>query len=355
MSTSGTYNFVTASVNAIIDDAYERIGTTPGKLSDTQLESAKRSLNFILNAWTNNKLGRRLWTLQRAMLALNANQGTYNLPLATIDVQEVTVRQSVRNLGGTAATSAGGNAASAFDNNPATSCTQTAPNGNISYTWAAAQYAIAMVGVQSNATTTYTLAFEYSNDGATWVQVGAPVAQSYPVGVNQWFSILVPTLGSYFRVRETGGATLNIQELYFNTMIRDIPLTRLSYADWMRISMKNQTGQPSSFFVDRQINPVIILWPIPTTLYTNLFFNCTTQIQDIGQLTNSPQIPSRYLEALCAALAHRLAVKMDSFDVARAQYLEMLSEKEFSAAAEEDRERVPIRIYGDYMQGWTQP
>lgn len=353
MTTSGTYNFTTATVDQIITDAYERIGISSNKLDDTKLSSAARSLNFVLSSWPNNQYGLKLWTLQRRMLALNAGQNTYNLPAQTIDIQQATIRQSIRNLGGTAFSSAGGTAASAFDGNPATACTQTAPNGYISYNWGTVQYAISMVGIQSNVTTTYTLVFEYSNDNVVWTQVGAPVAQTFTQGVNLWFNILVPTLGSFFRVKETGGGTLNVQELYFNTSINDTVLTPLSYADWVRIPIKNQPGRPTSYFVDRQINPVIILWPTPTTLYNNLFFSCTTQIQDIGQLVNSPQVPSRYLESLCSALAHKLAIKESVVDLAKVQYLKALYDEEFKLASEEDRERVPLRIYGDYTQGWT--
>lgn len=339
-------------METIVYDAYERIGIIPDVLTPQQVQSAIRSINFALTTWTNNSKGLKLWVVQQNMLSLNAGQATYNLPNATIDILEAQLRTSTRNLGGTAFSSAGGNAANAFDGNPNTACTQTSSDGYISYSWNSNQYAIALVGVQSNVLATYKLALEYSNDGTTWFTASSLPAQSFPAGINIWFVIPAPTLGSYFRVRETGGGTLNIQELYFNTMIYDTVITRSSRAEYEAIPMKNQTGRPNSFYVARTINPTVTLWPTPNNIYNNLFFTSTVQIQDAGQLTNNIQIPSRFIEPLCSDVAHRLAVKNEKVNLI--DRLKMYSDEQFTIASEEDRERVPLRFYGDYMQGWAQ-
>jgi len=349
LSTSGTFLFQSPQSEQIITDAYERVGILPDLLTYQKIQTAQRSLNFILSSWINR--GLNLWTVKREMLALYNNQNTYNLPQATSDVLEVTIRTSNRNLGGTPFASSGV-AANAFDNNPQTACSQTAPDGNIGYFWGNGnQYAIAMVGIQSKETLTYTLVFEFSNDNATWTQVGNPPAQAYTQGLITWFVIMVPTLGSYFRIRETGGATLNIQELYFNTALQDTIVTRLSRAEYIALPNKNQTGRPTSFYVDRQISPTIILWPTPNTLYNNLFYTRIEMPQDIGSMTNVPEVSVRFLEALTAALAHKLSIKESKLEII--PILKQLSDEEYNIAGQEDRERVPLRIYGDYMQGWT--
>jgi len=352
MSTSGTYEFGSPQSKDIIEEAYERVGIIPAELDEQKIIAAQRSLNFILQSWGNR--GLKLWTVKQAMLALNANQNSYNLPSYTTAVLDATIRTSTRNLGGTAASSAGGTAQNAFDNNPATACTQTAPNGNISYSWGSTQYAIGMVGVQSNATLTYTLNFQYSNDGATWTTVLSAAAQTYTQGINQWFVIPVPTLGTSFRVIETGGATLNIQELYFNTLLQDTTISPLSRAEYVAIPNKSSTGRPSSYYFDRQISPIIYIWPTPTAQYNNLFYTYEKQIQDIGDMTDSAEIPDRFLEPLCGKLAHLLAIKQSQLDPNRVSILKAEAAEELKFADEEDRERVPIRIYGDYSQGWAQ-
>lgn len=348
MATSGTYLFQSPQSEQIITDAYERVGIIADLLTQQKVDAAQRSINFILTSWVNR--GLLLWTTTQEMLALYPNQNTYSLPEATSDILEATVRTSNRNLGGTPFASSGV-AQNAFDNNSATACTQNAPNGNIGYGWGASQYAIAMVGVQSNASLIYTLVFEYSLDNATWIIAASPPAQLFSQGIIIWSIVPVPTLANYFRIREIGGVTLNIQELYFNTALNDTVITRASRTEYISFPQKNQTGRPTNFYVDRQINPIVKLWPTPSSLYNNLFYTRIVMPQDIGAMTDTPAISARFLEPLTAELAYKLAMKEGKLD--RIEVLKREVVEEFKSAHEEDRERVPLRIFGDYMQGWT--
>jgi hypothetical protein len=321
----------------------------PDLITAQQIQSAQRSINLLLSEWINR--GLNLWTVTQSMLNLIPNQNAYQLPIPTSDILDATIRTSRRQLGGTPFSSAGGVAANAFDGNSATACTQVAPNGYISYDFGAGiQYAIAMVGVQSNVTVTYTLAFEYSNDNVNWFSVLNPPAQQFDIGVNIWFVVPVPTFGRYFRVREFGGATLNVQELFFNTTLNDIPITRISRSEYIALPNKNQTGRPTSFWVDRQLNPVVYIWPTPTAAYNNLFYTRVRMLEDVGALVNLAEIPQRFYEALSAGLAVKLAIKYkpERLEMLKQEYMES-----FNLAAREDAEKTPLRIFGDYMGGWT--
>lgn len=377
-TTSGTYYFSSPQIKELVDDAYERVGITPPLITEQKIVSALRSLNFILQEWVNK--GNNLWTIKQGMLGLNPNQNAYQIPANGIDIKTATIRTSNRNLGGTAFSSSGGIAQNAFDNNPSTACNQIAPQGYISYNWGQAQYAIAMVGIQSAISANYTLNFEYSYDNINWNAALSIPAQNYPVNNIQWFVIPTPVPANVFRVRELNSSVLfwsnisaytwleytpaptitwatwnntplSIEEIYFNTALYDTLVTRLSEYEYTALPNKNQVGRPTSFWVDRQINPIIYLWPTPTAQYNNLFFTYWEAIQDVGQMINSAEIPARFLEALCAALSYRLAIKEGAND--RIPMLQALAEEAYASAAGEDRERVPLRIYGDYMQGWT--
>lgn len=381
MSSSQTYNFGSPQSKELIEDAYERIGITPSQLTQQKINAAQRALNFILQQWVNNR--NNLWTIRKGMIALNPNQNAYNLPPNAIDVKTVAIRQSNRNFGGVSFSSNGGNAGNAFDNNPATSCTQTSPNGYISYNWGAATFAISMVGVQTAQTVDYQLALEWSLDNINWTTALTTPMQSYTQGVLTWFAIPVPTPAKAFRVRMLGsdsflswskivgptwsqvtgttwatwqGVTLNVEELYFNTQLYDTIVTRLSESEYTALPYKNQTGRPSSFYVDRQVNPIIYVWPSPTPPWNNLYFTYWDAIQDIGSMINNAEVPARFLEPLCSALAYSLAQKESINNPAIAQALPMLkgsADEAYKNAWSEDRERVPLRIYGDYMQGWA--
>lgn len=351
MSTSGTYLSGSPQVDQLITEAYERINITPNEFEGQKTFAAIRSMNLALNSWITR--GLNLFTVKLGLLGLTPGQNAYALPSGTSRILEATIRTSTRNLGGSSFSSAGGIAANAFDGNPQTACTQSAPNGYISYNWNTSQYSIAMVGIQSNATLTYTLSFEYSLDNITWTSVLNVEAQTYTQGELIWFVVPIPTSGSLFRVRETGGSTLNVQELYFNTALNDTTITEISRYEWMTNPTKYQLGQPTSFWLNRQINPILTLWPVPTPQYNTLFYSRIQQIQDIGTLINTPDVPARFIDALSAETAFRLAVKNpDKVDANARRDLKAWADESFTLAAKEDTEHVPLRIYGDQQQGW---
>ena len=154
-------------------------------------------------------------------------------------------------------------------------------------------------------------------------------------------------------ITETGGATLNIAELYFNTNINDRILARTSRSEYMAYPNKSQPSTPTTFWVDRQIAPVLYLYPTPNGEYNNLFYSFIQQIQDAGSMINVPAIPARFLDAITADLSYRLSLKEGKLEVAQQLLLE--ADKAFKLASMEDTERgVNLRIIGDYRSGWTQ-
>lgn len=352
---SGTNTFDNVQGVEIITDAYERIGLVPDLITGQKIQTAIRTANLLLSDWINR--GLNLYTVKQEMLGLNPGQNTYTLPNATSDILEATIRTSVRNLGGTAFSSAGGTAANAFDANTATACTQTVPDGYISYDFGVnVQIPVAMVGVQSNATLTWSLVFEYSVDNVTWTTAYTPSSQSYPVGQIIWAVIPQPNLARYFRVRVTGGGTLNVQELYFDTALQDTTISRISRSEWVSYPQKNQQGRPTTFYVDRQNSPTVVLWPTPTAQYNNMYYTRVRMINDFGAMVNQPDTPQRFFEPLTAGMAYKLSVKFMTelnIPLQKIQLLQADYADSFKAASEEDTERVPMRIFGDFQGGWT--
>lgn len=347
-STSNSYNFGDTLSEQLIIDAYERIGIYPDVLTPQQINAAQRSANLLLSEWINK--GLNLWTIKQSMLTLVPGQSAYVLPTGTSEVLAVATRTSTRNLGGTAFSSEGGVAAYAFDANPATACIQDAPNGYISYNYGNnGKYAINMVGIQSNITRDYTLLFEYSQDNITWKVAGNPPKQTYQIGSNIWFVIPAPASARYYRVRETGGATLNIQEIYFNTILQDTPITRFSPTEYAYTPNKNNMARPSSFWIDRQLTPIMYLWPTPTEQYNDLYYMRISMIQDLGTMQNIADVPQRFFEALCSGLAVKLASKYapDRMAMLTPYYIDS-----FNVAAREDADKTPIRVSADFYSGY---
>jgi hypothetical protein len=270
---------------------------------------------------------------------------TYTLPVGTVDCVQVSRRSSVRQLGGTATSSAGGTASNAFDGDTSTTCTQTSANGNISYDFGSGSTkTIALVGIRSNTTSTYALVLEGSSDGASYVNLATMASQSYTASTTYYFNVPVPTAYRYYRVRETAGATLDIQEIYLNDSIQDIQLSRLSNSEYFNMNNKTQTGTPSAFYVNRGLNCILSLWQTPDTSNDILVYQRIRQIQDITNGTQTLEVPYRFLEALTMGLSYRLSVK---YAPDRAVLLKQAYDEAMQVAIDEDRERVTFSLVPD--------
>ena len=120
----------------------------------------------------------------------------------------------------------------------------------------------------------------------------------------------------------------------------DIEITRISRGDYTNIPNKNTQGRPVEVFVDRQISPVLKLWPVPDTTYT-LVYDRLVRLDDADGYANTMEIPFRFYPCLVAGLAYYLALKRAPD---RVQLLKAMYEEEFDRASSEDRDRASLII-----------
>lgn len=124
-------------------------------------------------------------------------------------------------------------------------------------------------------------------------------------------------------------------------------VTGISRSDFAALPYPTQSGdRPTQFYFDRQITPIVNLWPVQdNTTKTFGYFAWVFQ-QDVGDLYNQLDVPNRWYEALTANLAMRLAIKFapDRVPMLKSEAVEM-----FNAAAAEDVESVPLRITPNIM------
>jgi hypothetical protein len=143
---------------------------------------------------------------------------------------------------------------------------------------------------------------------------------------------------------------------------QDLSITRISVSTYATIPNKNSTGRPIQLWVNRQSgatypiggrpegtdpttgvdHPQIYVYPAPdqSNYYTFVYWRLR-RIQDAGNGINTQDIPFRFLTCLIAGLAYYLAVKIapDRIQSLKDQY-----EEQWKFAAEEDRDKSPVRF-----------
>ena len=168
-----------------------------------------------------------------------------------------------------------------------------------------------------------------------------------------WIVIENSLNAQYWRILETGGATLAIQQLYFAEPINngqgDRALTALSYTQWMQVSNKLTQSYPSGYFFNSQANPTITLWPVPNQTYTGLLYTGYFYPQDVTYLFNEFDVPRRFVEALVAELAYRLASK-PIFNVPSDKIVQLKEDKveAFNNAAMTDQSNFILSFKPDF-------
>ena len=291
MATSSSRNF-NLDVAEYVEEAFERCGLETRTGYD--VETARRSLNLLFADWANRGLNR--WTISQETLTLAQDISEYPLGTLTVSVGSVSGTFSAGETitGGTSAATA--NVTSVVS---ASSLAITIPSG----TFAASE---TITGGTSAATATVS-AVDFDN-----VQSSIDILSAV--------------------IRTDSGTTSQ----------SDISIGRISRDEFINIPSKRSSSRPSQFYVDRQITPIIKLWPTPdsSTEYT-LVYDRLQRIQDADTFTDTMAVPFRFYPCLTAGLAYYLAMKRAP---ERVQLLKSVYEEEFERASSEDRDRASLSL-----------
>ena len=144
----------------------------------------------------------------------------------------------------------------------------------------------------------------------------------------------------------------------------DITISRISIDTYSTIPNKNAQGRPIQVWINRQSgatypvggqpagtnpatgvdHPSINVWPAPdqSNYYTFVYWRLR-RLQDAGDGVTTQDIPFRFLPCLVAGLAYHLSLKVPGA-LERSQMLKAEYEELWQQAADEDREKAPLRI-----------
>jgi len=348
MAYSGTVGTTVIQTQTLIDHGARRCGKLAEELTSEQVQSAKESLFFLLSNLIN--IGIQYWAIDKKVYGLQADQYIYKLPVGGNDVLQALYRRMNRptpNSTGAYASSAGGIADNAFDGNVNTVCTQTAPNGNISVDYGTDNSCyIGSIGVMSGVDGVFDVVFEYSSDGITWTELYAPGATTWVNRQWVWYDVDPGQTVQYYRMRETGGNTLVVRELYFGNNSTEITMARLNRDDYTNLPNKNFTAnQPFQYWFNRTIPQAeMYLWPVPSDPFVQMTVWYSRQIMDVGDLSGELEIPQRWYLAVQSMLAHQMSLELPAVPLDRVQYLEGQAEKYLALAEAEERDKSPIYL-----------
>jgi hypothetical protein len=312
VTTSGTVSTTVFNTGKLIDRSFGRCLLPPQKITPEYISIAQDLLYLLLSTIASK--GVALWAQQKVVLPIYDATQDVLAPLGTVDVLNANLR-SITQLqlpapGIVYTSSAGGVAANAFDNNLNTACTQTSPNGNIQVKYPAVGQPV-VFGIMPNATATWNIAIQTSNDGVTFTTVYANTALAAVAG--QWFWTDVegiPEAGVlYVRLVASGGTTLNVTEFVTGAAPQEIPIAKINRDDYSNLPNKWFTGRPLQFWYDKtQPQPTLTLWPAPALQFTFSQIVLYTQryIQDVGTMTQTIEVPQRWFLPILTRLAKEL-------------------------------------------------
>lgn len=134
----------------------------------------------------------------------------------------------------------------------------------------------------------------------------------------------------------------------------DININRISADTYITIPNKNAQGRPIQVWINRQSGatypvdgvspPQINVWPAPEqSNYYVFFYYRLRRIQDAGNGINTQDIPFRFLPCMVAGLAYYLSLKLPNA-MERTSILKQMYDEAWEQAADEDREKAPLRI-----------
>ena len=345
MAYSGTVGQTVVTVQQFVDQGARQAGKLAEELTVEQVQAAKQALFFIMSNLINQ--GINYWAIEKKVYGLKPDQYEYLLPVGGNDVLNALYRWMNRPTpaAGGSYLSSSGNTGLAFDNNVLTSDAQTSPNGYIGINYGSNNPIYAgSIGILPATSGSFHILLETSSDGVTWTLLEDTGVTTWVSGEWLWYDIDPGVTAQFYRMRETGGGTLNVAEFYVGNNSTEITTARLNRDDYTNLPNKNFTAnQPYQYWFNRTLpQSKITLWPAPSDPFVQMTIWYSRQVMDVGDMNGQLEIPQYAFQAIQLMLAHQMSLILPGVDLARVQYLEAQADKYFIMMENENRDRSPI-------------
>lgn len=139
----------------------------------------------------------------------------------------------------------------------------------------------------------------------------------------------------------------------------DLQISRISLPTYATIPNKENQGRPIQIYYDRLTPiPKFKIWPAANQTGYHLVYWRLSRNADVGKIgTDEFQniIPYRFYPAFISGLAYYLSMKLPEAET-RIEMLKAMYEEDWKRAADEDREKAPVRfvphVAGTGWGGW---
>jgi hypothetical protein len=134
---------------------------------------------------------------------------------------------------------------------------------------------------------------------------------------------------------------VDILEVVLRRNGTDYEISRISRGEYFTLPDKTTQGRPSQFYFNRQIDPQINLWATPENATDQVVYYYVQRLEDADSLVNTTDMPFRFFPCMVAGLAYYMAMKRAP---ERLAILKAVYDEEFTRAADEDRDKVPLKL-----------
>jgi len=337
-SNSGALRPYTA--REMIEEATSRAGIIPTRLTSEVVEKSLDQLNLTFTSLVNR--GIQLWKRQKMILPCYQAEANVPLPMGVNLVDKLTRRGLSRVSGGAPFSTNGGTALFAFDDDFATACTQTTPNGSIGMVLPQAQQ-VTSVGVLFGVAMEVTLFAEWSNDGVTWVALNA-VTGVVSKGQWVWFDLDGAPQALQWRVRSVSAISWIADEVFLGYNPSEIPLDPWNLDEYNSMPNKTSPGPVLNYYQQRDVDaPYLIVWPVPNAAakYDQLVVWVREYLDEVSEPTQALDMPRRWYDAVTAQLARRLCRSLAEADFKRYEMLRGEEQEAIELAEGEERDPAP--------------
>lgn len=140
-----------------------------------------------------------------------------------------------------------------------------------------------------------------------------------------------------------------IRQIDTNGHATDLPISKMTYTEWLDRPNKTQKGRPSRVLVNKQREGIELRFDfVPDSVYTyQLRTWAVNKIQDVSKSYQILDLPTSYLPAITMGLTYFMSIQRGLPIQERDWYLNQY-ELMLDRALGDDRERTDIHLYPAY-------